>query len=109
MKKLVKSYREMIDSTEKRPEFLLGLIFGLIVAMVGFIAMIELGGLWIDAPRPSDLASRLLGVGRLSLSAIAGVSLGMLIAGLVTTWAWHALKRDSEFRVKYPDWRPDDA
>ena len=84
MKKLVKSYREMIDSTEKRPEFLLGLIFGLIVAMVGFIAMIELGGLWIDAPRPSDLASRLLGVGRLSLSAIAGVSLGMLIAGLVT-------------------------
>ena len=109
MKKLLKAYRRANDSLKERPDFLLGALFGLIAMAVAFIPMIELGGVWIDAPKPSDLPSMLLGVGRLGLSVFAGISLGILIGTLFMTWAWHAFKRAPKMRAKYPDWQPDDA
>ena len=111
MKKLVKSYREMNDSLKKRPEFTLGVIFGMIVTSIAIMAMVELGGTHTQAPKPPELGwqQSLLFTGRLGLSVIVGALVGMTIAGLITTWAWHSLKRNSQYRAKYPDWTPDEV
>ena len=109
MKKLVKAYHETKDNLEKRPESYFGALFGMIVMGTSMFALVEFGGMFIEAPRPPDMASKLLGVGRLVLSVWGGIGLGMLIASLVTTLAWHALKRDSKFRTKWPEWTPEDV
>ena len=101
-------HTEVNDYLNMRPDFPLGMIFGLVIGMLTALLMVVFSPLYENVPvigRP--IAEQLLAVVLTGVGAIAGVVTGTILGWLLILLVWRELKsRPEAARAKYPAFDP---